>query len=227
MKQLSAVLGVVCVAGIAWVVLQHGRIEDLTATRSRLSAEVSAAPLNTASDDLEPRPSVAKEQSARPPLELLRLRGMVAELERQKAELQGIRAENEKLHAQLAARATNSAGGVKLPPGYIRRSQAQWVGMNTPENTIESFLWSLQNHDVTNLLRALSPRSADQLSRQINRAPEQFFQETAILPGMRIFNQTRVNDHSIAAQVEFMPGDTIKEPIHFELVNGEWKMDMP
>ena len=52
-----------------------------------------------------------------------------------------------------------AAGGIQLPPGYIRKSEARMVGYSTPDDTLQSFLWAIQNRDLTNVLQALAPDS--------------------------------------------------------------------
>src|ERR1019366_3312248 len=102
--------------------------------------------------------------AARPPsLELLKLRSTVTQLIHRRNELAGVSKDNENLRSQIATRGPNASPGTALPPDYIRASQAQWVGLATPENTIQSFLWSVRNRDVTNLLQTLNVASNQQM----------------------------------------------------------------
>ena len=100
---------------------------------------------------------------------MLRLRNEVHQLTGRQRELAGERDENERLHAQVAARATNAPAADGLPPGYILRSKAQFLGYSTPEDTIQSVLWAMQNRDFTNLLQAMTPESAKKLQAQVQR----------------------------------------------------------
>jgi hypothetical protein len=162
-----------------------------------------------------------------PSPELLRLRSQAGQLADRKRELAGARTENEQLRVQLAARGTNAPAGQPLPPGYIRRSEAQWVGANTPENTIQSFLWALQNHDLTNLVKLMMPESGQKMMRQAGDSPDKFFEGAGMLPGMRIFNQQQMPDGSIQAEFEIMPGEPLPEKIRFQLMEGQWKLEIP
>ena len=54
---------------------------------------------------------------------------------------------------------TNSSSGT-LPPGYVRKRQARLVGYNTPEDTIQSFLWAVQNHDAVRQILKVEPADA-------------------------------------------------------------------
>src|SRR5262249_39758715 len=102
--------------------------------------------------------------------ELLRLRNQVNQLTQQKQALAGVQQENEALRAKVAERGTNAGSG--LPPGYIRRRDAQWLGMSSPETTLQSFLWAVQNRDATNLLRVFSPESQQSMLRQSGDWPD-------------------------------------------------------
>jgi hypothetical protein len=162
--------------------------------------------------------------------ELLRLRSEVSQLTERKRELAGARSENERLRAQLAARKANPSAEVALPPGFIRRADARWMGMSTPENTVESFLWALQNHDLTNLVQLLTESSATNMLRAASRSPEYFFlSATMEMPGMRLVNQKQLPDGSISAQLELPPGSAAEyklQEITFQQIDGKWKMDL-
>ena len=163
--------------------------------------------------------------------ELLRLRSQATQLAARKRELAGVQGENERLHAQLASRSTNSPAGSTLPPGYIRRKEAQWVGLSTPENTMQSFLWAIQNQDVASFLRTLTPESAQKMLPQ-GGDPEAWivrksFKEASIIPGLRVVNQEPQPDGSIEAQLEIVPGQSSEQQnVRFRQIDGEWKVDM-
>src|SRR5579862_6204710 len=78
--------------------------------------------------------------------ELLQLRGEIVRLELRKKELMSARSENERLKGQLASMSTTSTS--ELPPDYIRKSKAQDRGFATPQATLETFLWAVQNTNV-------------------------------------------------------------------------------
>jgi hypothetical protein len=148
----------------------------------------------------------------------------VGQLTEKKRQLANVQAENKQLHAQLAVRSTNvPAGTVALPPGYIRRSQAQFVGYGNPENTIQSFLWAIQSHDLTNVSRAFSPEIAEKFLRDMANKPDPFVDVSA-LPGMRVVGQETMPDGRLNVEVEMSPNEPGPK-IPFRQVNGEWKID--
>ena len=185
---------------------QRQRLADLDQS-SLLPAEASSTPAELASEI---------------PSELLRLRNEVSRLSARKRELSGVQAENEKLRAQLAEHRTNNPTGTKLPPGYIRKSQARLVGYKTPEDTIQSFLWVLQNHDAAGLAQALVP--AESGGRFPIDNPELLFSRAQDIFGMRIFGRSELVDGTIELQVQLTPGVIIPEAIGLKQIAGEWKI---
>jgi hypothetical protein len=162
--------------------------------------------------------------------ELLRLRSEVTRLTERRRELAGERAENERLRAQFATRGTNAAAGIRLPPGYIRRSEARNLGYSTPENTLQTFLWAMHNRDLTNFLQTLAPDVSARFRAQAgeSRQPiDEFFNQTAGFVGVRILGRTQQSsDGSMALQVEVVPGVS-SPPMIFRQFDGQWKIAGP
>lgn len=211
------------------ILAQHRELSGLNEEKAQILARLSE-PLGTQSSSTttgsQPGQSEAADAGSATDLsELLRLRRQVAELTDRKRELASARAENESLRAQVANRSTNPAAGNPLPPGYIRKSTAQWVGTSTPENALQSFLWALQTRDMTNVLRALTPRSGAQLLQRFRNSPDNWFQEAGGIPGLRVLRQRFLPDGSVELDVEVVPGTP---PDHLRLlqVEGEWKLDL-
>jgi|ERR1017187_10398926 cell division protein FtsB len=222
-----SILVAICLAGLWAVFAQQRELENLRAEQQRLQTEIqspAAAPVQTASP--ESRPAVSAPSS-----ELLRLRSQVSQLTQRKRELASLPVENERLRAQVATRSTNIAAGIVLPPGYIRKSQAQFVGYNTPEDTLQSFLWALQNRDTNSLLQALGPYSWTNTLRQMNNDLERFWKDADAIPGMVVLEHGEIGEHGsdkwTDLRVEMVPGARAEERISFQLVNGQWKMDFP
>lgn len=158
------------------------------------------------------------------PTELLRLRNEVSQLMTRRRGMSDLRTNNQQLTAALAARGTNNAS---LPPGYVRARDAQWMGMSTPENTFQSFLWAIQKRDQAALLRLITPESAAKISQELAQNPGKFFGETPI-PGFRPLKQTKDADIFIRMQIEIIPGQEVfpGAEINFRQIDGEWRMDI-
>jgi len=227
----SGFLVVVCLATLWGVWGQRSELAGLRAEHAQLQAQLAVSADSPAAA-LAAEPAGPGTTSPQPPLlvtpELLRLRSEVTRLTERRNELAGVRAENDRLRAQLASRGTNGPGGFQLPPGYLRRSQAQMVGFNTPENTLQTLLWAIQNHDLTNLLQTLTPDRVEQMRTRVDQTNESiadFFHNAAGFIGMGILSRTQdTQDGSIVLEVEVIPG-TPHEKITFRQVNGEWKID--
>jgi hypothetical protein len=215
---LTALACLVCVGTVYAVMLQR---QELRALQAQPSSEQTAQSSLNQSEDPKKTGSGTEASS-----ELLRLRSEVTRLSARKRELAHVVQEAEQLRAQLASAQTNSPAGSRLPPGYIRKSQAQMVGYSTPENTVQSFLWALQQHDASSVLRAFTPAQAQALRARFEppAQPEQgFFKETDQLPGLAIEGRRNLPDGSVQLQVTFAPG-LPSQTFRLQVVNGEWKL---
>src|ERR1017187_5241029 len=216
------VLIILCLTTLAGVFVQSRELGSLRADQQRQLASAT----RVRNQSLPTAGGGQAEETATSTSEPFQLRSQVGQLLNQKRELTSARAENERLHAQLATRSTNSPAGTTLPAGYIRRSQAQWAGMNTPENTMQSLLWAVQNRDPTNFLKLFTPESRQKLLREAGDAPDKVFGEMSTIPGLRVVSQQPLPDGSVELQVEIMPGQPLPGGIHFRQMGGEWKMDI-
>jgi hypothetical protein len=226
---LSVFLVVVCVAVICGMAVQQGQLTRLRAEERQFMAQMTPTP-----DSPAQRTAVSPEtrSAASPvPSELLRLRSEVTRLTERRRELAGARAENERLRAQLASQSTNAAAGTRPPPGYLRKAEARMVGYNTPEDTIQSFLWALQSHDFTNLLQVLTPDQAEYLRdrlRQSNRPIKEFFDEAEAVPGMVILSRKQRPEGPGSLELEVEVGPNVPhQPISLRQIGGQWKIDEP
>ncbi len=210
----GGLLAVACLAEL-WVIGgQQRQLKELQSVRASAEEPAFTQTPTAASD------SVSTTLAATP--ELLRLRSEVTRLEAQKRELRSATAENEKLKSQLAAPSTNATRGVPLPTGYIRKSEAKFTGYGSPQNTLQSFLWALQNKNGEQFAQTFTPQAAEQLKDR--NQLENMMKGSSELIGMAIVGERTLNDGSIEAKVEIAPGFP-PQPLRFRNINGEWKLD--
>ena len=227
---LGSLLLIVCLATLGGVWSQRSQLAGLRAEQQQLAAQLAAK------EDASASAPAAETESAgsRTPLpglvvtpELLRLRNEVTRLAERRRELASVSGENERLRAELASHNTNGAAGYQFPPGFVRKSEARMVGYKTPEDTLQSLLWAVRNHDLTNALQAFTPDMAKELSVEFGesgQSMEYFFHNAGGLFGMRIADRsTVVEDGSLMVWVELVPGMT-GPMIHLRQVNGQWKI---
>ncbi len=223
-RTVITVLAVVLCTGAVWrVTVQRQELVRVRAEQRRLitlSDPASQAPTTQNGGDFEAQ-KAANPAEAVPP-ELLQLRAEVQRLTRRLSELSAVSKEAEQLQAQLQNSRTNSAVGVRLPPGYLRKSQAQNVGYNTPEDTMQTFLWALQNRDLTNLTLAFKPETAERFGRT-TMLERGFMGEASAIPGLRIVSRRQEPDGTIELEVEVVPG-VQTSTFRLEAINGQWKI---
>ena len=226
----GGLLVVVCLATLWRVWGQRSELAVLRAEQQRLQAQLAAKADGAAS------PGTAEAIGASPGTpqpalvvtpELLRLRSEVTRLSERRRELAGVTSENKQLRAQLAIRGTNGPAGFQFPPGFVRKSEARMMGYNTPDDTLQSFLWAAQNHDLTNFQQAFTPEVAEQIHARAGESPqsiEGFWNNEAGIVGLRIVSREQdASDGSIAVGVVVFPGEA-RAPITFRQINGQWKI---
>ncbi len=224
-SKTALVAAILSLGMCAGMVFQRAEISRLQAEQSRQAALAAsrAAPANQTADESASNLS-ASSPASEASSELLQLRSEVSQLTDSKRRLADVRNLNQQLHAQLVSRSTNTpAGSVPIPPGYIRTSQAQFVGYSTPENTVQSLLWAFQNRDITNIARAFAPDKAESMLEQIAKDPDPF-KDAPNMPGMRIVNQELMPDGRMNVEIELIPNQP-PQKMPFRQINGEWKID--
>jgi hypothetical protein len=214
----------VCLAVVAvWATAsRHQTVQNLRAERKALIARLSSVDSDASGAPIRDH---ASQDAAMPP-ELLQLRSEVTRLAARKRQLASAPEQNKQLRLALNAQ---SASTNTLPPGFVRRTQAKFAGYHSPQDTLQSFLWAMQNRDTTNMLHALAPSSAQQLQAELQRDPQassRLFEEMQAFIGFRILDQRQTVDGSMRAKVEVAPGLPAAD-IQFRLTNGQWLMELP
>jgi len=207
----------VCVAMLCAVGFQRREVQTARAEQERKVAEATAQTNNSVA---LPDPSLAPSLAV--PRELLQLRNQAGQLRRQRDELLPVRAEHERLLLQLTAGGTNASA---LRANYIRKAQARMVGYNTPEDALQSFLWTLQNHDLTNFLQALTPEGSRYYESDVQRSGTfaKLFDDSQAFIGFSIVNTQRLDDTTIQANLQLAPG-LPPIPVNLQQIENQWKI---
>jgi hypothetical protein len=227
---ISSFMTLLCL-GAAWAVIaQHQQLGHLRAEREAQLAALSQDAAAPAPTEVKPAEPGSAPPQAEGSSELLQLRNEVTRLTQRRQGLANVRAENERLRTQLATRGTNATPGAALPPGFIRKSQAQMVGFSSPQNTLQTLLWAVQNHDANTVLQSFTAETAQTMQAQVQQpghSADEFFREAEALIGMALIEQKQLPDGSIEGKVQVAPDDSSPQRITFRQVNGEWKLAGP
>jgi hypothetical protein len=208
--------------------VQHARLQELRDQQKR-QHETQPAPADNAPAVAQPEPPRVVSP------ELLKLRNQVSQLTRQRDELAGAGRENERLKAQVASRATNGPAS----SGYIRKAEAKFSGYDTPEHTLESFLWAVQKRDFEAWLDTMAPELSEPLRKaqqQPGFAAEQFFEGAGAIPGFavissapfarppaRTFSVAAAEGDQLSVVIQIGPNLPTQEMI-LRLIGGQWKL---
>jgi len=214
----------ICLTTLALALTRQQHIANLRTQQQDMRSQTRQTAATGVSRQPSSSPAASRDYS--PSVELLRLRNQVTQLGNRKRELAGVRAENERLRAQLAASKTNSAVASGLPPDYVLRSRARQVGYSTPEDTLQTFLWALQNKDFRALTQSLTSESAQRLEafHKHDESLDAFFRAAEELPGARVLRHAQ-SDGSVELRVEFIPGVPAGYPPRLRQIGNQWKIE--
>ena len=217
----GGVLGLVAVAAVTWVVTQQHELTNLRAEQKQVLAQIAAEPNESSRSATQPPDSTVEKPGSSP--ELLQLRSEITRLTQRKRELAGVVTEHENLLAKVAAQKAGGAGG---GPKLLLLTRARMPGFNTPEDTMESMLWSLQHGDFTNFLQAFAPEVAQKLPFQTQEAwtnaMNEFREE---FMGMNILKRQEMPDGRVELTIKMAGHDESEQPLHLRQVNGQWKIE--
>ncbi len=216
-RVIIGLLWLLCLASFWAVLAQRHAIAHLRTEQQTMLASLDSSDAAILAGSKQGAPSEILLQTASP--ELLRLRSQVNALTQRRLELDGVQAENERLQAQVAAMETNSPGFVA---GYIKKTDAQFAGFSTPEATMQTWLWAVQQQDLTNFLRALTPDCARRFHSPFGSPSKDPFRA---LFGMGIARREELPDGTVQMMIQFFPKFPPQE-IRFQRIDGDWKMDL-
>ena len=220
---LPVIAAVAALVGGTAAFHQQAQVAELT-TRTQELQRVRPAP-GTRQAPAAPPTRPDDSLSAADKLELLRLRGEVTRLCDRQRELAPVRVENQSLRAQTAAQGTSTGGSrVPLPPGYVRRQDAQAVGQATPEAALQTFFWSLEHRDTNALFQVLTAEGAQGMQNELERhGAEEFWNLLRVVPGYRLVRSEPRSDDEVALHYDFLPGDSAQQMTAIK-TEGQWKL---
>lgn len=207
---------VLCLVLLGFTATTRQKIIQLRESLQELRAHEESIQTNPV---LAPADAAESAEDSSRRSELLRLRNEVTQLRRRQQELQSVQAEHERLRALVAARRRNAPA---LPTGYIRTRNAHWAGLQTPEATLQSFLWAINTRNITNVARVLTPSSAARLMSR-NMGTDDAL---PMLPGLHPLEKTQLPDGSVRIRFEVIPGQPMQDTLHLVPASGEWRVEL-
>jgi hypothetical protein len=214
--------------GIAVVAMKQSAIATLRAEhQSLLNDSQEAQQLakeNAEISSLQPDAAEAEKLRAENQ-DLPRLRNEVGQLRKQTADLDKLRADHERLLAKISAGQSSQSTVPALPADYISRDALQDVGLSSPENTMQTFLWAMSTGNMKRLMQCSAndqnqPRSDAELEAEGQDLAKQF----SAFPGYRVAEKTNLAPDEIQLGIQASPGGVVA-PIKFKFDGGQWKLE--
>jgi hypothetical protein len=223
-RLLIGISVLVCITSVIGTVVQGKQLRWLEAEKTRLISKIENRSAGLSNTDL-PTPTTQNANYS-PSVELLQLREQVNRLTARKRELENVTDANAQLKAQIAARKSTTPS---LPPGFTARATAAMAGYNTPEATIQTFLWAIQSGDVENILRTMTPKAEAEMREAIEKEEKpNFATMMKSVLGLRILEMKPGSDGEMLIKVEMMiHGNPRPDPEQMRLrqIAGQWKIE--
>lgn len=157
--------------------------------------------------------------------ELLRLRGEVGPLRRQKAEGEKLRAENSRLRAAPTNRSPTAVTPSASAPDYLPRKSWAFVGYGDPDSVLQSSFWAWSSGDPKAVLASMAPgQRAEWGFRTDEQIAAQLARNMAKAKGFRILNRQVLTD-GVALFTVFEEAMNQKVRFRLKQVGSEWKFD--
>jgi len=210
--------------GVGAVLQQQAQLESLRSETRRLRTALESP---TPRSLPQPAPdATAARLSDAEKSELMRLRAAVAQLLQRQRELSAVREENVRLRARLAAGGAGGVEGVPAPPGWIRRRDARFAGLSTPEASLESLFWVIEHEDTNRLFAMHTGSSLETLQRMLDQeGAKGLWEQFRMVPGFRIVGSEARSDHEVVLRVEVAPGLPATD-MKLLRVGAEWKLSL-
>ena len=160
--------------------------------------------------------------------DLHRLRNEVRQLRDQVKGLPGVRTENERL--KFTASKNAATGAEPKAPSPTTLDQVSYVGRDTPEGTLQSFLWAVRQENTKAFRNCLTPErqketeslSEDQIRSKMREMKSQ-------LKGFQIAAKKEISADEVLLGLQLFVEDQ-QEPgtgaLSFKRIAYEWKLDV-
>jgi hypothetical protein len=219
------------VAALGTVAWRQSALSDLRTENQRLRDHTAAAEQMTRQngDIARLRAENQELQTLRDEIrDLHKLRNEVRQLRDRAKGLPGVRTENKRLKVVASQNAAKSAEPKAPSPTTL--DQVSYVGRDTPEGTLQSFLWAVRQENTKAFRNCLTPErrketeslSEDQIRSKMREMKSQF-------KGFQIAAKKEISAEEVLLGLQFFVEDQ-QEPgtgaLVFKRIAYEWKLDV-
>jgi len=220
------------VAGLTLVGWQHQQLGQLSGENAKL--QQSAAEADHLKADLA-KFNDAQAQDATVEIDrlheenrdLLKLRNEVNQLRDTRAEFQKVSAENQRLRSQPRPTPQPAVNQMLIQPIVININGLYDRGLNTPEDTVQTFYWAQREGNRDAVSRCVTPQSWQFIRNDINQGVRRDFGN---IVSIEILARREINANTVQLGIQLRTNDNErrwdkKEILTLTLQGGEWKLD--
>jgi len=222
MKSLFALAVAGCVVVVA---VRQSAIASLRAENQTLLAESQEAQKLAQENQQLPELRAESEEVKKLRQEnqdLPRLRNEARQLRRAAQELDGLRAQNQRLLAQNQ-NAANSATAPALPPNFIARTALYDAGLTTPEATVQTYFWALCQGNPERIRQCLA--NGAMIPNQVQSAQSrQLADQMSHFPGFAIVEKNQIAADVMEVGLQSSANGPVMK-MKLRQMGNEWKLE--
>jgi hypothetical protein len=229
MKTLA--FSLLAVAGLALVGWQHQQLGQLRGENSTLQHSAAEADhlksgllkFDGAQTDAAAEIDRLREENR----DLLKLRNEVNQLRDTRVEFQKVSEENQRLRSQPRPAPQSVANQPSIQPIIININSLYDRGLNTPEDTVQTFYWARREGNVASLSRCVTLSSSQFIHDYLNQPGKPTDLQNIF--SIEIVARREVNSNTVQLGLVIHSDDRAqggnKLVYTLTLQNGEWKLD--
>lgn len=232
-KGRAIVIVVAIAAGLSGIAWQRSALSDLREENRRLRDHTAAAERMARENGDIPQLRVENEEIRTLRTEtrdLHKLRNEVRQLREQVKGLAQVRNENQRLRISASRTNTATTSAAVQPP--VTLDQVSFMGMETPEATLQSFLWAVRQEDIQTFRNCLTPeRQAEMASRSEDMIREYVKGLKSQMNGLRIAARKDVSADEVQLGLliyaeNLEPHAESKAALSFKRIGNQWRLDV-
>jgi len=231
-RALKITVGLLCASALVAVLLRQIALSKARSEHEALeTASQEAQRLIRENADMERLRAENREIEAlrNETRDLHKLRNEVRQLREQAKGLAQVQSENQRLKATVVTR-TNATTPAAAAQPLTTLDQVSYFGMDTPEATLQSFLWAVRQEDVRVFRNCLTPERQKEMESQSEEQIRVKMREMkSQFKGFQVAAKKEVSVNEVQLGLQFFVEGQQEQPkaaLPFKRISYEWKLDV-
>jgi hypothetical protein len=232
-RVLKIAVGILCAAALTAVLLRQTVLSNARSENQALqSASQEAQRLAVQNADMERLRAENREIEAlrAETRDIHKLRNEVRQLREQAKGLAQVQSENQRLKGMMGSR-TNTTPPVATSQPLTTLDQVAYLGLETPEATLQSFLWAVRQENVQAFRNCLTPERQKEIESQSEEEIRAKMKEMkSQFKGFQIAAKKEISTDEVQLGLQVSVENQQEQPktaLTFKRIDYQWKLDAP